>query len=370
MKFKEKMYALYLVFPYLTTYPKIKNRFFFIKSLLFNENCVIKFKNGINYEIKSSDYGLILHLLSLERLSQIFHINEKNVEISFDGDNRFYISPNKLTKDDKGLITLLNLGIKNGAFFIDKNHSAPIKNEKIVKIIQDKQNIVETYEGIKFFLDTLGAVSFVETFVSRIHDQYSTDLKNKVVIDVGAFNGDTPLYFASKGAIVYAFEMSKINYEMMIRNLELNPNLASSITPVHAAIGRDGTIEYHEDAIERVSRVGGASFIINRFGENSVTLKVAGMTLKTIFNKFNIDAVHLLKLDCKGCEFFLNKKDLEKVKLVKIEYYALIKSHKIRTILNLLKELNYQTIIFKHPPEDANPIEKHGNILAEKILNS
>lgn len=272
-----------------------------------------------------------------------------------------------MTKEDKLLLSLLDFGIRDGAFFIDKNHDIPIKNEKIIKIIQNEQSTIETSEGIKFFLDSIGPDSIVEIFVRRIHDQYSNDLMNKVVIDVGASVGDTPLYFASKGASVYAFEMTKTNYDKMIRNLELNPNLSKKITPVHAAVGKDETIEYYQDSSERLNSIGGASFVINKYGKNSAKHKVTGMTIKTILDKFNISSVDLLKLDCKGCEFFLNKDDLKHVKRIKIEYFSYLESHKISALVNLLKELNYEVILFKHITTDISPLERMGNILAEKI---
>lgn len=366
MRFKERFYALYLIFPYLTTYPQIKNRFSFIKSLLFNKFCIIKFKNGIQYSIEVSDYNTILRLLSIERYSQSFQIDGKYVKISFDNINKFKITTSKLSKEDKILLNLLDLGLKDGAIFIDENHDAKIKYEKNVKIIQNKQCLIETSEGIKFFLDSIGPTPFVETFVKRIHNQYSNDLMGKVVIDVGAANGDTPLYFASKGASVYAFEMTKSNFDEMIKNLELNPVLAKTITPIHAAIGKDGNIKYHQDSLERVSTHGGASFLINKYGAKSISHNVQGMSLKTILKKFKISQVDLLKLDCKGCEFFLKKDELDSVKRIKIEYYSQMKSQNIDSILNMLKELNFNSIIFKHTTQDTSPLKIHGNILAEK----
>ncbi len=367
MKFTGKFIILYEVFPYFTRNSQIKNRFSFIKSILFDRNCLIKFKNGINYSIDISDYTAILHLLAVERYSQIFQITKNGVEISFDGINKFFISSNVLTKEDRLLLSLLDFGIKEGAFFIDKNHVMPIKNEKIIKIIQNEQSIIETSEGVKFFLDSIGPDSIVETFVRRIHDQYSNDLMNKVVIDVGASVGDTPLYFASKGARVYAFEMTKTNYDKMMRNLELNPNLSNKITAVHAAVGKDGTIEYYQDSLERINAIGGASFVINKYGKNSAKHMVMGMTIKTILEKFNISSVDLLKLDCKGCEFFLNEEDLRTVKRVKIEYFSYLESHKMDSLIKLLRDLNYEVILFKHLTTDISPLEKIGNILAEKM---
>ena len=50
--------------------------------------------------------------------------------------------------------------------------------------------------------------------------------ENNIVVDVGAQCGDTPLYYANKGATVYAFEPNLNHYNAMLKNLSLNPVLA------------------------------------------------------------------------------------------------------------------------------------------------
>ena len=368
MGVKYRIYRLFPLIPYLTSQSKIKNRFSFTWSMITGKYCNIEFKSGIKFSIETSDASSIFQLISLERYARSFYVENDNVVISFDNINKFRISTNELSQEDRILMDLLYLGLKEGAVFLDKNNTTSIKNEKTVKIIQDGRAIVETSEGVKFFLDSINGGSISECFVRRIHDLYSNDLMGKVVIDIGASNGDTPLYFASKGASVYAFEMTESNFNYMRENLKLNPELAKKITPVHAAIGKDEKIEYYQDSLNRVSSKGGSSFLINKYGENSVTHKVEGMSLGTILDKFKISQVDLLKMDCKGCEFFLKKSELEKVKRIKIEYYSLIASHKIDSILSILKELNFETIIFKHTTEDTTSLERHGNILGQRQL--
>ena len=64
------------------------------------------------------------------------------------------------------------------------------------------------------------------------------------VLDVGAFVGDTALYYARRGAFVVAVEPVPGNFELMLRNLELNPDLKSGILPINAAVGgEDGFVE-------------------------------------------------------------------------------------------------------------------------------
>jgi FkbM family methyltransferase len=296
-----------------------------------------------------------------------FEVESDKVWMTFDDVNRFGISMNRLGRKDMMLLSLLDFGLRDSAIFYDRDHTPQINNNKSIRIVQGDETIIETSEGIKFFLDALSAVAIVEIFVRRIHDHYSSNLDGKVVLDIGASSGDTPLYFASKGAKVYAFEMAKTNYDEMIRNMELNPSLAQRIVPVHAAVGKDGQVEYFHDSRGLVSTHGSASLLKNRFGKYATKSKVEGMTIKTIMAKFQINQVELLKLDCKGCEFLLTKDDLQNIKHVKIEYYQLSMSHKVKSLTELLKGLGYKIIIFKHSPQDNTPMEVHGNILAERM---
>lgn len=346
MKILEKLYALYLLLPY-SKKPK------FLLSFLFGSKVKI-----FNYEIDVTDYPTILHLFAVKRYSKIFTSLEKNaIKISLDGENNFFISK-QLDKSDRMLLALLDEGLRDGAYFIDEDHHDQMQYNKTIKIIQSKK-IIETSDGVRFHLDDIGAT--VEAFVRRIHDYYSKDLNGKVVVDIGASVGDTPLYFAAKGAKVFAIEMTKNNFDAMLKNI--NPDLAGKIIPIHAAIGKDGTVQYYEDSLGLISRQGGAIFVASKYGSDTIKKEVQSMSLGTLRKKYEINHIDLLKLDCKGCEFFLEDNELTNIKTIKIEYYSLIKEHKVDALINLLKT-KFDLILYKHTPTDTTPLMKHGNILA------
>lgn len=346
MKFAEKLYAIYLLIPYIKK-PK------FILSFLFGNKVDI-----FGYKIDVNEYDTILQLLAVKRFSCVFKREKNGIKISFDGENYFNIS-NHFHKTDKMLLRLLKEGLTDGAYFIDENHEAPKQYTKTIKIIQSK-NIIETAEGVKFHLDNIGSTT--EAFVRRMHDHYSENLQGKIVVDIGAAVGDTPLYFASKGAKVYAVEMTDRNYEAMLKNLELNPDLAHKIIPIHMALGKDEMIEYFDDPLGLVNRQGGASFVKNKY-DSMIKKHVEGTSLGTLRKKYELDHIDLLKLDCKGGEFFLKENELNGIETVKIEYYSLIKEHKVESLINMLKK-NFNLFIYKHTPNDTSSFMKHGNILA------
>lgn len=344
MKFSEKFYAIYQFIPFAKS-PK------FLLSYLFCNNVKV-----LGHSVEAQDYATILNLFSVKRYAKFFD----GKTVSFD-DMNYFTLPETLDKESKVLLQLFNEGIRDGAYFIDEHHDFG-NYKKTLKIIQSK-NILETHDGLKFHLDSIGAT--VEIFVRMIHRSYSENLEGKTVIDIGASVGDTPLYFASKGATVYAVEMTDTNYHLMLKNIDLNPHLKERIIPIHMAFGKDEMTEYHDDALGLASRQGGASFVKNKFAQ-SIKKQVQGTSLSTLRKKYNLSHIDLLKLDCKGGEFFLKESELSNIDVIKIEYYSLTKEHTLEYLTRIL-EKNFHFVLYKHTPTDTTPMATHGNILALNI---
>lgn len=354
MNFTEKLYGLYPLIMY-------KRNFEFIFSMLFLNSI-----NIFGIKFSTNDYELIQHFLIVKNISRTFEIKKNKIKISFDNENFFYLSKS-LTPIDKSLLYLLSQGIKDGAIFVDENNNNFINQKNVIRIIQSS-NIVEVYEGIKYDLENVGALT--EIYIRRIHEDYSNNMMNKIVVDLGASVGDTPLYFASKGAKVFAVEMSKKNYDAMLKNISLNPTLKNKIIPVHLAFGKDENIEYYTDSLDRVVYRGGSTFLENKFGKYSQKHSVIGMSLQSFRNKYDLKSIDLLKIDCKGAEFFLKADEIENIKIIKIEYKKILKSHNISDLLKIFRN-NFNVITYKHTSNDNSSFSNNGNILAiEKVKKS
>ena len=193
------------------------------------------------------------------------------------------------------------------------------------------------------------------------------DWKDKIVVDVGAECGDTPLYFASKGAKVYAFEPMKTHFDFMEKNLKLNEELSKNIIPINAAIGKDGILKFFEST----KKGGGplASFVYNWQGKDFKTTEAQGYTLKSVKEKFGISHIDLLKMDCKGCEFLLTKEDLENVDNVKIEYSIQGKKNKLEKLLQLLESMGFKCMLYRLTEQGRISNKFDGNIYGTKISN-
>jgi len=143
----------------------------------------------------------------------------------------------------------------------------------------------------------------------------SLSVKDRVVVDVGAFVGDSAIYFALKGARkVIAIEPHPGAYKEMLDNIRLN-NLESIIVPVNAYLvsergrARLGDYEIKGSVGTHQSYDGGALMV----------------TLNDVIERYGIGSDAVLKMDCEGCEYDIVLNDYVHIKLfdeVILEYHA------------------------------------------------
>lgn len=370
MSFKEQLGLVYLILPHIHL---VKNKIGLILSILIGSSeYTIKLENNISIKFKSSEFSVLQSLLGVITYSTSYSINsKKELKITFDEKNYVLIPLNKLTYEDQNLLELLFLGTKYGVDFIT-DESIPLENfrDKTIRIIKiNDKKIVEISNGVKFFLDSIHVGNtIIETFVKDIHRINSNnDWKDKIIIDVGAECGDTPLYFASKGANVYAFEPVKTHFEAMLRNISLNPHLSDRIIPINAAIGKDGSLKFYESM--KIGGGGGASFLYNNQGNDFKISEVIGYSLESALEKFNIKNIDLLKMDCKGCEFLLTENALKNINKVKIEYSIHSNEHKIENLTRILENCRFSLTIYRVGDQSRRSNRFSANIYGVKIQN-
>ena len=136
-----------------------------------------------------------------------------------------------------------------------------------------------------------------------------SNAEGRVVVDVGAFVGDSAVYFALKGARkVIAIEPHPGAFAEMLDNIKLN-NMEGVIVPVNAGLAsRSGKI-----CIENVN-TSNTFDIYHRPGD--CPNAVPAVTLGELINRFNIDPRDaVLRMDCEGCEFDVILNDYDHVRL-------------------------------------------------------
>ena len=188
---------------------------------------------------------------------------------------------------------------------------------------QDKQIIqrkgvfyeVDLAEGIDLSLYIFGNF---QDYVSR--SRYFSIPTDAVIFDVGANIGSMTLAFSKmvpKGH-VYAFEPTDYAYSKLLKNISLNPQIASRITPIQRFLGDQNRQTHDMKAY--------ASWKVN--GNSPLSHPLHGGAVKPA------DSVPVLKLDSFCLENEIQRVDLIKIDTDGHEYKVLMGAHKtIKTYL-------------------------------------
>ena len=366
MTFKENLGLVYFVLPFISV---VENKVSLICALLFGKSeYKIKIKNTI-VKIPRTEFDSLRNLLACLTYAISFSLDSSgNLEISFDENSRFRISLKKLSFEDANLLELLHFGYRHCANFLNDVSFTDIRKQTYRMVSENGKKIIITSNGIRFFLDSIHpGNTIIETFVREIHSiNPKIDWNDKIVVDVGAECGDTPVYFASMGAKVFAFEPVKKNFEFFKKNISLNPTLSEKIIPINAAIGKDEQLKFYVSDNDETGSLG-ASFVSNNQGENFKYELVDGYKLATARKKFGINHIDLLKMDCKECEFYLTDEDLKDIDRIKLEYAIMNKKYKLDDLLDLLKRNGFKCSIFRNGDLSRLSNRIAGNIYATKV---
>jgi FkbM family methyltransferase len=160
------------------------------------------------------------------------------------------------------------------------------------------------------------------------------DVKGKDVVDVGAYVGDSAIYFILRGAKrVIAIEPHPEAYREMFENIKLN-NLEDKVLPINAGLAsKPGMICVENVDIKRTIEV------YHRPGESECYTLVPAVTLADIVNKYRITSESILKMDCEGCEFDVILNDYKHVRMFKelvFEYHLHASSEPLLKLLEIL----------------------------------
>ena len=124
-------------------------------------------------------------------------------------------------------------------------------------------------------------------------DCYSPVARDSVVVDVGANIGAFALTASYRAKVVYALEPEQSNYDLLVRNIELNG--ANNVCPYRVALSnRNGT--------GLITREGMASSLYFQ-SASTKTEEVPTCTLQEFLTQHQIDQVDYLKMDCEGAEW-------------------------------------------------------------------
>jgi len=195
----------------------------------------------------------------------------------------------------------------------------------------------------------------LEQFVDQPYRRL--DVSGRVVLDVGAYVGDSTLYFVSRGAKwVYAFEPYPSLYRIAGENLRING--VRNATLFNEAIGlEDGYISIDTNYSPK------AKSWIRDFG-SGVRVRVRGFD--SLVEKLGLrDAA--LKMDCEGCEYkallSAESATLESFSEIILEYHY----QGYKQIVEKLSRCGFKTEVLSQDGSlTSEPPRKLGLIFAER----
>jgi FkbM family methyltransferase len=174
-----------------------------------------------------------------------------------------------------------------------------------VRIMTDREfGQVLDLNGYKFVIAP--EFSFDSLYLAFFRQWFShEDLSGYEVIDIGAYSGDTAIYFASKGARVHAYEPVPEAYEMMRRNVALN-GLDTTVITYNCAVTNDVASTMW---VDRSTYEGSSSFAMGASIESNETkIHVKSVSIKDALARCAPQSRKLLKMNCEGCEFAIVSK--------------------------------------------------------------
>lgn len=180
-------------------------------------------------------------------------------------------------------------------------------------VIEELQRIIKLNENCYAYGKYLLPVNIFEgcVMIERLNlDKLSNinSLKNKDILDIGAFIGDSALILSEyTDKKVYAFEPTKQNYEYLLKTIEMNN--VHNIEPVKLGLS-------NEIKNCKIHYQGLASSIINTSQDDENTEEIQLSTVDKFVFDNNLD-VGLIKVDIEGAEQLMLQGAMETIRKLK-----------------------------------------------------
>ncbi|MGC8725305.1 MAG: FkbM family methyltransferase [Thermoplasmata archaeon] len=200
---------------------------------------------------------------------------------------------------------------------------------KLYKIWQNAPKDFAKNKGFVFSDDT-PAGALREIYVNNIYEHRDfVPREGDVVIDVGAYYGDSSIYWAKKyKCIVYAYEPLPDVYNIFLKNIKLN-NLEDKIIAYNVALGKGDKVSFDRET-------------------NMMTKNINGDFIETKkLDDFSFPALNLLKIDTEGFELDVLQGAMSTINKFKPKIILEVHSKKLKKdCINVLKSLGYNKIIY------------------------
>ena len=241
----------------------------------------------------------------------------------------------------------------NNIIFVNNAVYESLLKESNNRIRQEKISVLETSNGIKINArHNIYDIKIIkEQFVDLQYfpNIYEEKFSPKVVLDIGGYIGDLSLYCASEfNSKVHVYEPTPQNFDMIQKNLKLNPHLQENIKAFNKGVsGTTDTIKINVQDI--TGEIHASSH--KKYKTQVETISIPCVSLEDAIYEMNEPLIDLLKIDCEGQEFeILGKTDLDKlsnkVKYLVFEHHKFVDDYKNR-LDKLMTQLEKHFIVLK-----------------------
>jgi FkbM family methyltransferase len=191
-----------------------------------------------------------------------------------------------------------------------------------------------------------------EGFEIGIHD---------TVVDIGAHIGTftiTSARYAREG-IVYAFEPVEANYELLLRNIELNK--LKNVVPTKMAVAKDTG---EREMFVQENATTGHSF---HYRSNRNPVVVDTTSLEAFVDRTGIKRIDLLKMDCEGAEYDILMNCPERIfsmiQRIGMEYHFCEDKKDPQVLVDILKENRFK-VTMSNPKDWGGMISRQNGDLS------
>lgn len=211
----------------------------------------------------------------------------------------------------------LKIGLADSAFLVS-SLDGELKN---IAINKPNHTITITYGNNKITFSFASGRQLDNAmrniYQNYIEQQYrSLNVKGRKVIDIGANNGDSAIYFIMRGAsMVYAYEPYPHSYAHAVKNVKINGMQDKVLMKNMAVSGSTGSIIL-DDKYDSINNS------ILKGSEHGKKIPITN--LNHIVNRYKLRNT-VLKMDCEGSEYEIlanaSDKTLKSFSQVAIEYH-------------------------------------------------
>lgn len=181
-----------------------------------------------------------------------------------------------------------------------------LRNGWNIKWIDESRALLEREDGTSIIcrLDSGADIAHLATIF--VEEAYKAELQDKVVIDVGASNGDSAVYFIRKGASrVIALEPSENTFNLAVENVKANDPEKRIALRNTALSAKSGHAEFYLSSRSPNANTLVLTELTRRINEFDGKEDVETVSLGDLLEQEKLDQVDFMKIDCEGFEYEL-----------------------------------------------------------------